>query len=270
MTLSTSSLYVGGNFSQIGSNPIYNLARFTLKNPPTITTSKNNFTLDIPEASTTLSIQTDKASNCRLDIYPNKDFSDMRYSFTPDSSYKNHTYSITSIEYGTIIKYYIKCQDRSDNENKNFEDFIITFSRGTTFKDIGPTGGSLQSIDNSNAIVSIPQSVLYTTSTFQIKPIIETSQFPSLPTNRKYANLVYNNYNIFAYDIKSNISSFQNPINLFIKYDSSKIVDNYVDVFKLVNNSWTAQNASCSNGVCNLTTRSLSSRSNLKKDKRNN
>jgi hypothetical protein len=174
------------------------------------------------------------------------------------------------IIYGTIIKYYIKCQDRSDNENKNFEDFIITFSRGTTFKDIRPTGGSLQSIDNSNAIVSVAQSALYTTSTFQIKPIIETSQFPSLPTNRKYANLVYNNYNIFAYDIKSNISSFQNPINLSIKYDSSKIVDNYVDVFKLVNNSWTAQNASCSNGVCNLTTRSLSSRSNLKKDKRNN
>jgi len=262
MALSTSSLYVGGNFSQVGTLPIYNLARFTLKIPPTITTSMNNFTLDVDTTTTTISIQTDKPANCRYSLDPNKDFSAMISSLTSDSSFRNHTLSLTNISYGTVNRYYLKCQDRTDSENKNFEDFVIRFSRGTVFKEIDRQGGTLSSIDNSNASINITQNILPSTSTFQIRPIIldliSNFNLPSLPSNRKYANLTYKNYQVLAYDITSNITSFSNPITISIKYDPSKVVENYVDIFKLSGNSWNPQNASCSNGVCNLQTRSLS------------
>ncbi len=142
-----SSLYVGGNFGAINNNFFLRIAKFNLSLPPIISNIKlnsnynNNSTLPANTTQVTLTFNTDKNSICLYDTTANISFDNMTDFINTNDGF-SHSVTFFNLQNNTTYTYYLKCQDRSNPDLKNTQDYIVSFSIAQAQTGSGGTGGS--------------------------------------------------------------------------------------------------------------------------------
>jgi len=74
---------------------------------------------------TSISLQTDESATCKYATTANQEYDAMLNTFVATQSI-NHTSLVVGLTDGTTYNYYIRCADTVENKNK--DDFVITFS----------------------------------------------------------------------------------------------------------------------------------------------
>ncbi len=115
--------------------------------PPIISNIKlnsnynNNSTLPANTTQVTLTFNTDKNSICRYETTANISFDNMTNFINTNDGF-SHSVTFFNLQNNTTYTYYLKCQDRSNPDLKNTQDYIVSFSIAQAQTGSGGTGGS--------------------------------------------------------------------------------------------------------------------------------
>ncbi|GIW66719.1 MAG: hypothetical protein KatS3mg095_0617 [Candidatus Parcubacteria bacterium] len=148
LDFSSSSLFIGGSFYEINSTTVYNLARFDRLLSPQISNIKlnntynNNSTLPANTNQVTLTFNTDKNAICRYSTTANTSFDNMTNNITTNNGL-SHSTTFSNLQNNTSYTYYLRCQDATNPDLKNTEDYVVNFSiaQVTTGSSGGGGGG---------------------------------------------------------------------------------------------------------------------------------
>ena len=103
---------------------------------PVRSSAEPNGALAQGTSATTLSLLTNENVTCKYSTISDQDFDAMSDTFSTTGS-KNHSQDISGLADGTVYAYYVRCEDSSGN--KNSDDFVISFSVGSTGDTTVPT-----------------------------------------------------------------------------------------------------------------------------------
>ncbi|GIW66718.1 MAG: hypothetical protein KatS3mg095_0616 [Candidatus Parcubacteria bacterium] len=144
----SSSLYVGGYFNLVNNNSFFKVAKFNFALSPQISNIKlnntynNNSTLPANTNQVTLTFNTDKNAICRYSTTANTSFDNMTNNITTNNGL-SHSTTFSNLQNNTSYTYYLRCQDATNPDLKNTEDYVVNFSiaQVTTGSSGGGGGG---------------------------------------------------------------------------------------------------------------------------------